>query len=923
MEKYHKLLTDKKYNSFEELEREISKLDTTKKKGDVFEQFVKIYFLLNKGLYQIREVYLFDEIPYTLKKQLKLEKKDYGVDGALIFNDNKISTFQAKFRSNRVTAPYGELSTFLSESFKSDYKYIISNVYNLPIIIKKHNILTVLVDTFDSLSKEFFDNLNSLAKSKKVSIRKFSPRPHQGRAISNILEGFSKNNRGKYISACGTGKTLTALWVWENMNVNKILFLVPSLALIKQTLEEWSRQTKKGFNYLCVCSDNTVSKNIANDDEDISINEIGVPVTTKKEDIISFINHNSNKPQIVFCTYQSLDVLVDSLKELKDFEFDLSFFDEAHRTVGIKTFNLFSLGLDDNFLKTKKRLFMTATEKMISPRIKKRLEDTNEIIFSMDDEKKYGPIFEVLNFGEAIDSKIILDYKIILAVISDKEYYNIISKNNYINFSKESKDKQTTAQNLFKQILLSRCIDNYKINKIITFHSNIKNSQNFVSDTNQNIDFKKIVSNSSKIKKEEIFIEHIDGTMSTGDRSKIFEEFKKSKIGIVSNARCLTEGVDVPAIDSIYFVNPKHSLVDIVQACGRALRKGEKEKRFSYIIIPVAMSSENEDMNENKFEILFYVLQALRDQDNRLADYIDKLNFYLASGGSIKNFSYDKKFSPLEIILPKEFDLDKFNNSLHLKIVEKNAKSKRYLKVIRKFQKGDLKSGYKRIFQTIGDYQLPGYKNTVNETLKKFKKDSQKLSRKELIWIKPEGKEDHNNISHTERLKLISKENKYFKLTEIGKKLYHNLITFEEVFKNIILKEDNIKYYPYKTFMRVLLKTKKINFLQFLYGVFTIQNINKLSIENSIRIVNELSKYNYKILIANENNRNKIRKLLNGKYHVDFTDEEGEEDEDGKILGEEVDNSDSLLDVDSVSFDDKTIKQESESESSETAILTE
>ncbi len=103
------------------------------------------------------------------------------MDGALIFNDNKISTFQAKFRSNRVTAPYGELSTFLSESFKSDYKYIISNVYNLPIIIKKHNILTVLVDTFDSLSKEFFDNLNSLAKSKKVSIRKFSPRPHQGR----------------------------------------------------------------------------------------------------------------------------------------------------------------------------------------------------------------------------------------------------------------------------------------------------------------------------------------------------------------------------------------------------------------------------------------------------------------------------------------------------------------------------------------------------------------------------------------------------------------------------------------------------------------------------------------------------------------------------------------------------------------------
>jgi predicted helicase len=864
MVEYHKLLRNKTYNSFIELEKEISQLTTTKEKGDVFEQFVKLYFLLNKELYQIKEVYLFEEIPYTLKKQLKLEKRDYGVDGVLIFTNGKISTFQAKFRSNRVTAPYGELSTFLSESFKSDYKYIISNVYNLPIIIKKHNILTVLADTFDSLPKIFFDNLNSFVNSKKILIKKFSPRVHQERAINNILKGFSKNDRGKYISACGTGKTLTALWVWENMGVEKILFLVPSLALIKQTLEEWSRQTKKGFTYLCVCSDNTVSKDISNDDEDISINEIGVPVTTNKGDISAFINNNSTTPKIIFCTYQSLDVLTNSIKELNDFQFDLTFFDEAHRTVGIKTTNLFSLGLDNNLLRSKKRLFMTATEKMISPRIKKKLEDTNEIIFSMDDEEKYGPIFEVLNFGEAINSNIILDYKIVLAVISDEEYYNLISKNNYINVLQDEKEKQTTAQNIFRQILLARCINDYKLDKVITFHSNIKNSKNFILDSNSNINFKKIISDISKIDSNEIFLEHIDGTMSTGDRTKIFEEFKTSKIGVISNARCLTEGVDVPIIDSIYFVNPKHSLVDIVQACGRALRKGEGKKKFSYIIIPVAMSSE-EDLNEDKFEILFYVLQALRDQDNRLADYIDKLNLHLASGGNIRNFSYDKNFSPLDIVLPKEFNLDKFNNSLHLKIVEKNANSTKYLNVIRNFQKGDLKSGYKRIFKTVGDYQFPGYKNLVDKTIKKFTNITLNVKKKEL-------KIDNNNVSHTRRIGLIEENGDSYRLTTIGKDYYQNKIDFKEVFKLAMLSKEDIQFYPYISILKILLKSKSMNILQFLYGPYIMKDSSNEEIINVLKRIQELEKYKYNILVKNDSNRKKIFGELNKKYSVDFSD---------------------------------------------------
>lgn len=863
---FHKLLTANKYKSFEQLEKEICKIQDLKEKGDIFEQFVKAYFVLNKQLYQLKEVYLFNEIPYPIKKLLQLEKKDYGVDGILVLTDNKIAAFQVKFRSDRSTPPFSELSTFLSESFKSDYKYIISNSYEIPSSVRKHpNIIEVLVNTLEALDGSFFEELYNLCSFKKPITKKLMPLPHQERAINNIIQGFKSNDRGKYISACGTGKTLTALWVIEKLNYQNVLFVVPSLALIKQTLESWSKQTKTGFNYLCVCSDNTVSQDLEVDDEDIPIEEIGVPVTTNPKDISHFISHNGKIIKIIFSTYQSLDVLADGLKSKKDFSFDILICDEAHRTVGIKD-SLFGIALDDDKIRSKKRLFMTATEKMVTPRIKKKLEELNVVVFSMDDIKKYGVVFERLTFGDAITMNIISDYRIVIAAITEKEGYSLIEDNRFIKIKNNGVERHTTAKNLFKQILLTKCIKEYSIKKAIAFHSSIKNSKRFVSDDTSTITLNELIKSTLK-NSEGIFVEHIDGSMSTGERTKIFDFFKVANISIVSNARCLTEGVDVPIVDAVYFVNPKNSLVDIVQAIGRALRKPDKIKKMAYVVIPVIIpkfKSEDEVFEEEEFEYLFYVVQALRDQDTRLADYIDNINLYMAEGGHIKDFS-SGDISPIVLSLSKEINFEKFSNSIHLKIAERNASATVYEFLKKKYDKFELKSGYQRKFKTVGDYQPPGYKDMVDKTIYKFKDENHVLRKEKLII-------DHNNFSHTNRLGLLVEEGKNCKLSFLGKQFYNKKINFEDVFKKAMLSKDDINFYPYITSLKILLNVKEINFLQFLYGLYIIKNSSNNEIKEAINRIQELKKYKYNLVIANEKNRRLLLKSLNKKYNLNFSD---------------------------------------------------
>lgn len=428
-------LLKKHYSDWPSLEKAIEALPTAKARGNVFEEFTFAYFTIKKQMYQIAEIYPSADIPDKYRKAFKLGNKqhqDSGVDGLIITNEGKSIAYQCKFRSGRVKPTYEELTKFWSDGRYCDYCCTVANSFAVSNLSDKHEEnLQILAKDFDSLDQEFFDQLYDLVNNENAGKNKvfYEPYDYQKRIIKEVLVGFSVENRGKVIAACGTGKTLTSLWIVEAMKAETVLFLAPSISLVKQTLEAWADQAKIPFTYLCVCSDNTVSSNIDDDEADISVSQLGVPVTTNINEIAKFLDHTKGKVRYIFSTYQSADKISEAQKTAKD-TFDLIICDEAHRTAGLRS--NFSLALEDQFICSKKRLFMTATERMVRPLLKRHLEENGKVIFSMDDENVYGPLFSQYNFGAAIKDKTISDYKIVVAGVKESEVYNYIAENKHI-----------------------------------------------------------------------------------------------------------------------------------------------------------------------------------------------------------------------------------------------------------------------------------------------------------------------------------------------------------------------------------------------------------------------------------------------------------------------------------------------------------
>ncbi|MBT7402928.1 DEAD/DEAH box helicase family protein [Candidatus Woesearchaeota archaeon] len=874
--KYNKLLLSK-IKTWKELEKQIEALPTTKQRGDAFEEFVFVYFNLHKTLYQISEVYMEKNIPLKYKRKFELEKKDCGVDGLIIHRDGSATGYQVKFRTDRKKSSYDELAKFWAEAKKTDNHLTIANCYSLSRLCAKHKKhLSVLVDEFDALGHEFYSEFYDFVNAKPVRKKVFRPFKYQQRMIVNTLKGFSKNDRGKLIAACGTGKTFTALRITEAMKTRTVLFLAPSLALIKQTLESWSEQSVTDFSYLCVCSDKSVSDEV--DDGDITLSDFNIPVTTSLDHISAYLSHSFKGKKVIFSTYQSLDVLAKAMKKTKGFTFDLSIFDEAHRTAGAKNSGLFTLGLDDNHIRSKKRLFMTATERLLRPWIVKKAQEYNRLVFSMDDESLYGPVFDRFNFGEAIGMNVISDYKIIVAGVKEKEVYDLIKNDKLLVDIKEgTKEYYSYAQNIFRQVMLVKAMKELPIKKAVTFHSTVKGANAFIDGIGgDDISLKKILERMwSDLGDNDFYLDHINGTMSAGERKEILDLFKDSKYGVISNARCLTEGVDVPIIDSIYFVNPKSSLIDIVQACGRALRKpiGTTEKT-AYFIVPILIPEgkvEAEIVNEVDFEMLHNLIQSLRDQDLRLAEWVNKINLQASKGKSHK-FSKNSD-SPIVLKMPENIDIKKFEEKLYIRIAEVNGEPTKFTYKTKKYGKKERKSDYKRIFTTLGDYSVESYKeNLVLPTLKKFKTKIATLSMENI-------KINHNNVSHTRRLGLIEKEGKEFKLTPLGVQLFEDKLSFEQIFKGQMLryystvKEDEGKriLFPYRACLKILLDVKSINYVEFVFGLYSMIDYSEESIAESIEGIKYLREKYSNLEILNEKNKPKVLKELNDHFGTNFS----------------------------------------------------
>ncbi len=667
-----------KFPNWERLEQAIEIIPDTTEKGDVFEQFVYFYLTFFRDLYQIKAVYSpkVSGSGFTpeLREKLKLEVTDYGVDGAYETVDGKLAAYQAKFRSGRGVPTGAELATFWAEAEYADYRCIVANCFKLTRIEKKKkNALSILADRFIGLDSTFFDALHDFACAKPITHCKPKPREYQLEILEDLKKGFGSHDRGKLLAACGIGKTLIALWCTENLGAKTVLFLAPNLALIRQTLSEWTKSANEPFSYLCVCSDATVNCDIDEDNLVEDLTEIDVPVTTNAVRVHAFLAKKRGQKTVVFSTYQSLDVISSAIEAEPGFFFDICLFDEAHRTAGVKGSDLFALAVDNEKIPAKKRLFMTATERLVKPWIREKVADsTSVIVLSMDDPEAYGVTFHQLGFGQAIAAKIISDYKIVLASVEASEYTGLIEGNRYLSIDTSETDQDfadpISANELFKASLVRKCIQTLGIRKIITYHSRVRDAKRFAAlmrRLNQQSPAYAQGQDSS------FFACAISGDQSSGERSQRFSEFSKSQIGILSNVRCLSEGIDLPLTDAIFFADPRESLIDIVQAVGRTLRKpfGEDTK-MAYVILPITIVDDTLNYDNLSLESLHNVIQALRDQDSLMGEWVDELNLFFVQGTTGRKLPKSNRF---QFILPASIDLGDFEDHVIARIAHSNA----------------------------------------------------------------------------------------------------------------------------------------------------------------------------------------------------------------------------------------------------------
>lgn len=503
------------------------------------------------------------------------------------------------------------------------------------------------------------------------------PRRHQLEAISKAYEHFitNGNDRGKLIMACGTGKTYTSLKVMEQMTDKNafVLFLVPSIALLGQTLNAWMADKKDNLKAICVCSDAKVTRQmIDEDDEDAKVIDLAVPATTNTKSILKQLQKydKENCRIVIFSTYQSIDVVKEAI-DVYNRELDLIICDEAHRTTGVvlknKEESNFTKVHKNEFLKAKKRLYMTATPRLYKEAVKvKAKEDENvDTLCSMDNEEWYGEEFHRLSFNDAVSQGLLTDYKVLVLTVSEddiplsirtriKEQYNMAPDKDKI---KELQFDDATKligciNGLSKRIKgdngITKEQDPIMMKRAVAFCQTInptKSNPNFSSKQIAQYfhgvcqEYKETLPEENRKDVVNIEAKHIDGSMDANTRNGLISWLKQdaedpNECRVLCNVRCLSEGVDVPALDAVLFLSPRNSEVEVVQSVGRVMRsfgKGsDHEKKYGYIIIPVIVPNDvtpEQALSDNeRFKVVWTILNALRSHDENFNAHVNQIN---------------------------------------------------------------------------------------------------------------------------------------------------------------------------------------------------------------------------------------------------------------------------------------------------------
>lgn len=645
--------------TFDQFEQKVSGLfaTNTKAQGDAFEIFVEAY-LATQPILQCQEVWLVGDIPVDIREDLNLPNDSKGIDGVYRSMLGTCVPYQVKFRSNRPALGFNEVAPFLGITEKATDRLLITNCDTIAIDVKNRTGIRSLrgVD-FDQLTEEDFTVIENWLKQKPAKRKPITPDTYQLEALSNISNHLAVNDRGSVVMACGTGKTLVALWAVEQSKAKSILVLVPSLTLLQQTLEEWSIHNSwaRNFSYLCVCSDPSV--NLTNDAIEIDPTDVPFRIDTDPGIVRSFLAQDNGKQKIVFSTYQSSQVVSQATEG--GFEFDIGIFDEAHKTTG--SARKFALALNNENIKIKKRLFLTATPKHYD--ISKRDKDGEFKFFSMDDESVFGKRAHTLTFGDAASKGIICPYKVVITLI-DKQQVDDFALKNGITLVDGDK---VQAKWVASQIAVSSAIKHTNATKIITFHSRVKTAREFASDEVYGV--KKFIENF------EVF--HVHGKQKSNERKDTISKFRKAPRSLITNAKCLTEGVDVPAVDMVAFVDPRHSKIDIAQAVGRAMRKPRGgNKKVGYIVVPIFAEDTNEESLEKAiksedFDDVALILNSLLEQDEELVEIVRDLK---QAKGRGEVFNSQRLSDKVEAIGPL-IGLEALTNSIYVEAIDRLGES--------------------------------------------------------------------------------------------------------------------------------------------------------------------------------------------------------------------------------------------------------
>lgn len=668
-------------------------------KGERFEMLMK-RFLLSYPLYanELKEVWLWSEFPY--KKDFG--GSDLGIDLVALTINDEYWSIQCKFYDEKTTINLDDISHFIANSNRrflddkgqsQEFSLCLwidtkkSFGKNAEQLIQKQRI------EFKRLGFYELDNASvnwqALANGetgKSAQLKKKTPREHQREAIAKAHEYFKTKERGKLIMACGTGKTYTALNIVEQ-ETNKngfILFLVPSIALLSQTLKSWLNDTTGIIYPVCICSD-TSSSNVKNkNSDDTSTIDLPFPATTNINTAIyqikqRFIQQNKTGGMvIIFSTYQSIDVvnkiqqhLLSNANEINDnnvfqsanntpfikvedkskYIFDMIVCDEAHRTTGIKIKgtddSAFIKVHDNKFLQAKHRLYMTATPRIYTEDAKKKARQGYAELCSMDDIEKYGEEIYRIGFSEAVEKGLLSDYKVVVLTIGEDQIpasiQNAIADKG-TEISTDSASKLIGCINaLSKRMTLDSLdlkeVDPGFMHTALAFCSNIKTSKAISNIFNNYAnDYYDSLSKEERVKTVNISAKHVDGLMNAIEREEKLQWLKNTNTTntdchILTNVRCLSEGVDVPSLDAIIFLSSRNSQVDVVQSVGRVMRRppanSTYDKKYGYIIIPVVVPPNIEPelaLEESKdFSTVWSVLNALRAHDDRFDAKINKI----------------------------------------------------------------------------------------------------------------------------------------------------------------------------------------------------------------------------------------------------------------------------------------------------------